>query len=147
VKKAVRLLMPIVIAVVLGPLVAGLAVCLFAVVSSILDGTSSSLFADLADLRGLFVAYIIFAYVIGGAIALLAGILVSIWMIWREPSMIVVTGAAAMATAGFMGVGALGFLGPVEETNGRSNFLFTLVLAVIAANVCWLLTRRFARTA
>ena len=29
-----------------------------------------------------------------------------------------------------------------EQTNARSNFLFTLALAVIAANVCWLVIRR-----
>jgi hypothetical protein len=41
-----------------------------------------------------------------------------------------------------MGIGALGVLWPVD-----SSFLFTLVFAVIAANGCWLLMRRFARRA
>jgi hypothetical protein len=68
-------------------------------------------------------------------------------MIWYPPSAIVATGAAVIATAAYMGIGALGFLGPVEWTNAHNNFLFALVLAVIAANVCWLLMRRFARTA
>jgi len=135
--------MPIVIAVVLGPLVAGLAVCLLAVGNSIIDQDDWS---QSADLRGLSVLYMIFAYLIGGVIALLAGISVSIWMIWHRPNAIVVNAAAVIATVLFMGVGASGFLGLVEETNARSNFVFILVLAVIAANVCWLLTRRFART-
>jgi hypothetical protein len=144
--KFVRLLAPIVIAVVLGPLIAGLAVSLFEVaptISDVLSGAGSSPFADLP---GLIVLYIMFAYIVGSVIALLAGILVSIWMIWRPPSAIVVTAAAAIATAAYLGVGALGVLGPVEQTNARMNFLFTLVFAVIAANGCWLLTRRFART-
>ena len=96
---------------------------------------------SLSDLKDLSVFYIIFAYVIGSAIALLAGILVSIWMIWYPPSAIVVTAAAVIATVVYMEIGARGALWPVD-----SSFLFTLVFAVIAANVCWLLTRRFART-
>ena len=55
--------------------------------------------------------------------------------------------AAVVATGVYMGVGALGYLGPVEFNNARNNFLFTLALAVIAAFGCWLLTRRFARPA
>jgi hypothetical protein len=138
-KKIVRLLAPIVIAVVLGPLIAGLAVTLFAVVHSVLYDTGG---LSLADLKELAVFYIIFAYVIGGAIALLAGILVSIWMIWYPPGAIVANAAAVIATIVYMGIGALGVLGPVD-----SSFLFTLVFAVIAANGCWLLMRRFARRA
>jgi hypothetical protein len=138
-KKIVRLLAPIVIAVVLGPLIAGLAVTLFAVVTSVFDETGAM---SLSDLKELSIFYIIFAYFIGGAIALLAGILISIWMIWYPPGAIVANAAAVIATVVYMGVGALGVLGPVD-----SSFLFTLVLAVIAANVCWLLMRRFARTA
>jgi hypothetical protein len=138
-KKIVRLLAPIAIAVVLGPLIAGLAVTLFAVVHSVLYDTGG---LSLADLKELAVFYIIFAYVIGGAIALLAGILVSIWMIWYPPGAIVATAAAVIATIVYMGIGALGVLWPVD-----SSFLFTLVFAVIAANGCWLLMRRFARRA
>ena len=143
-KTFIRLLMPIVIAVVLGPLIAGLAVTVFAVGNRVFSETGA---LSLSDLKELSVVYIVFAYVIGGAIALLAGILVSIWMIWYPPSAIVATAAAVIATAAYMGIGALGFLGPVEWTNAHNNFLFALVLAVIAANVCWLLMRRFARTA
>jgi hypothetical protein len=142
--KVVRFLMPIVIAVVLGPLIAGLAVCLLLVVTNIFDPSAA---LPMADLFKMFGVYIIFAYLGGSAIALLAGILVSIWMIWRPPSAIVVIAAAVIATAVYMGVGALGSLGMTEWSNARSNFLFTLVLAVIAATVCWLLTRRYARTA
>jgi hypothetical protein len=145
VNKFVRLLAPIAVAVVLGPLIAGLAVFLFAIVN-ITSAFGGAAWLPIADLPGLAFSYIVFAYVIGGAIALLAGILVSIWMIWRPPGANVVTAAAAIATAVYLGVGALGVRGPVEQNNARSNFLFTLLLAVIAANGCWLLTRRFART-
>jgi len=138
-KTFISLLMPVVIAVVLGPLVAGLAVTVFAVITSVFDETGMMSFSDLKELS---VFYIVFAYVIGGAIASLAGILVSVWMIWYPPGAIVANAAAMIATVVYMGIGALGVLGPVD-----SSFLFTLVFAVIAANVCWLLMRRFAGTA
>lgn len=52
--------------------------------------------------------------------------------------------AAMIATIVFTRVAALGLPGPVEETNGRSNFGFMLVAAIFAANMCWLLLRHFA---
>ncbi len=140
--KPVRFLMPIVIAVLLGPLIAGLAVCLLAVGTNIFDRTGS---LPITDLLPMFGFYIVFAYLHGGVIALLAGILVSIWMTWRPPNAIVAIAAAMIATVGYLGVGALGFLGLAEWSNARSNFLLTLVLAVIAADGCWLLTRPFVK--
>jgi hypothetical protein len=58
--------------------------------------------------------YIVFAYLLGWMIALLAGILVAICMISRPPSLIVVIAAALIATAVYLGLGALGLLGPVK---------------------------------
>jgi hypothetical protein len=141
-KELFRLVMPIVIAVALGPLIAGLVVSVFAVITNILDNAGSLAIADLLDLFGF---YIVFAYVLGTVIALLAGTLVSIWIVWRPASTIVVIAAAVIATGVYMGIGALGFLGPTEWTNARSNFLVTLMLAAIAAAGCWFLTRRFVR--
>lgn len=141
VHRVMTLLAPIVVAVVLGPLIAGLAVWVFAVASDLFDQAPSLSFSDDG---GLLVFYLIMTYFIGWPIALLAGILVSLWTIRRLPSALVVNAAAVIATAVFMAVAAFGALGPVEETNGRSNFWFTLVAAVFAANACWLLMRRFA---
>ena len=140
--KLVRFLLPIVIAVVLGPLIAGLAVTLLAVANNIFSHAGTLPWAGLFKMSGV---YIVFAYYMGGPIALLAGLLVSLWTVRRPPNLIVVIAAAVIATALYMGVGALGVLGPVEFTNARSNFLSTLVLAVIAATGCWLLMRRFVR--
>src|SRR5476651_1365696 len=67
--KPVRFLIPIVIAVVLGPLIAGLAVCLLAIGTSIFDHTGS---LPIADLFPMFGVYIVFAYLNGGVVALLA---------------------------------------------------------------------------
>jgi hypothetical protein len=142
--KIVRLLMPVGVAVVLGPLIAGLAVGLLAIAVNLFDRTAAMPWADVVTLCGF---YVVFAYVIGAPVALLAGALVSLWMIRRPPTAVVVIAAAVVATGVYMGVGALGYLGPVEFNNARNNFLFTLALAVIAAFGCWLLTRRFARPA
>ena len=139
--RSVRLLMPIVIAVVLGPFIAALAVWVYAIVSILFDPLGS-LF-PIADLFTMLGVYILFAYFVGGAIALMAGILVSVWTIYRPPSLIVVVAAAIIATAISVGLGALGVLGPAEFTNARANALLTFALAVIAAIGCWLLVRRF----
>jgi hypothetical protein len=141
-REIFRLVMPIVIAVALGPLIAGLVVSIFAVITNILENAGSLAIVDLLDLFGF---YIVFAYILGSMIALLAGTLMSVWMIWRPPSAIVAIAAAEIATCVYMGIGALGFLGPTEWTNARSNFLFTFVLATSAAAGCWFLTRRFVR--
>jgi hypothetical protein len=139
--RVAALLAPVVIAVVLGPLLAGLTIGLVAFALDLLAPGASLSLADHADLL---LFYSIMAYFIGWPVALLAGLFVSLWMIQRPPSGLVVNAAAVIATVVFMGVAATGVLGPVEQTNGRSNFLFTLVAAVVAANVCWLLMRRFA---
>jgi hypothetical protein len=140
--KLMRFIMPIFIAVVLGPLIAGLALYLLAI-SNTLDHTVSLPVADLFSMLGV---CIVIAYFSGGVVALAAGILVSIWMLWRPPSAIVVMAAAGIATAGYLGVGALGFLSLAQYGDVRGNFLFALALAVIAAAGCWLLTSRFVRT-
>jgi len=141
--SAIRFLAPIVVALVLGPLTIGIALWLAHVASDLFNGTSSTL----ADEGGFFAFLVIMAYVIGWPIALLAGVLVSLSMIWRPPSLLAVNGAAVLATVVFLGIAATGVLGPVEENNGRSNLGFTLAAAVFAANVCWFAMRRFRRPA
>jgi hypothetical protein len=131
-----RLLMPVAIAVALGPLIAGLAVCLLAIATNLFDPTISLPMGDWFTMLGIYIAV---AYLEGGIIALLAGIMVSIWTIWRPPGLIVVTAAAAIATALYYG--AINLFGAIALAQ---NFVFTLIVAVIAASVCWLLFRRYA---
>ena len=140
-QRPVRLLMPIVVAVVLGPLIAGLAVCVLAFASNLFDLADS---LPLVDLFKLFGFFIVFAYPKGFGIALLAGVLVSIWMISRPPSLIVVVAAALLATAIYFAISALGLVRPIEVTSARADFLLIFALAAIAAIGCWLLTRRVA---
>jgi len=138
-----RFLAPIVVAVALGPLAVSVALWVASVTSDLFTQTLSSF----ADEGGFLVFLVIMAYFIGWPVALLAGLFVSLWMIRRPPSALVVNAAAAIATLIFMGTAATGVLGPVEETNGRSNLGFTLVAALFAANVCWFSMRRLLRAA
>ena len=140
-KKLARLLMPIVIAVVLGPLIAGLAVCLLSLVTSIFDPVGAM---PAADLFAMFAIFILFAYVEGAPVALLAGVLVSLWMIRRPPGLLVAVAAAAAAIGIFRLAAEIAWLSPGAGGAVRNNFLLTLALAILAAAVCWLLTRRFA---
>ena len=144
---AVRFLAPLVVAVVLGPLAVSITFWLLDLASNVFRLLDPQSGITLADYPGFLVFLVIMSYFIGGPIALLAGLLVSLWMIRRPPTALVVNAAAVIATIVFMGIAATGVLGPVEETNGRSNLLFMLVGAVFAANVCWFVMRRFLRTA
>jgi hypothetical protein len=90
-QKLRRLLMPIVVAVFLGPLIAGLTVCVLATANNLLDPADS---LPVVDLFKMFGFSIVFAYISGAGIALLAGMLVSIWMMFRPPSLIAVIAAA-----------------------------------------------------
>ena len=75
----------------LGPLIVGLAVSLFAVVSNIFVHTSS---VPTADVFVMSYYFVVFAYFVGSKFAWLSGILVSIWMIWRPPNAIVAIAAS-----------------------------------------------------
>ena len=143
-QRLVRLLMPIVVAGVLGPLIAGLIFCLLAVFTYLFDPSGGM---PITDLFKMFGVYLIFAYFEGGPIALLAGLLVSIWMIWRPPGLAVAILAANAAIALYRLAAEIGMLGPSGGNLVINNFALTLMLAVMAASVCWLLMRRFARTA
>ncbi len=102
------LLMPIVVAGVLGPLVAGLIFCLLALYTYVVDPTGTSV-ADLLTMSGIYIA---FAYFEGGPIALLAGLLVSIWMIRRPPGLVVAVAAAIIAVGLFRLAAQIGLLSP-----------------------------------
>jgi hypothetical protein len=141
---AVRTVLTVVIAVAIGPLIAGLAVFLLALASSALDRALwPETFAEFVhDFVQLFIVYVAFSYLAGSGIALLAGILAAVWMIWRPLNLIVVVAAAIVATLVCL------FIPSDWSFSVRDdNLLVTLVLAVIAAAGCWLLFRRYARAA
>jgi hypothetical protein len=141
-KKFLRLVMPVVIAIVLGPLVGGLLFCLVALVTVLFDQTGG-----MDGLLGLFVLYIMFAYFSGGPIALLAGILMSVWMIWRPPNFLAAIGSGLIAVLLFRLADEIGLLDLIGGSLVLNNFALTLAVAAIAGGVCWLLTRRFVKYA
>jgi hypothetical protein len=140
--KKIEALLPIVIAVVLGPLVAGLIFCALAA-SIYLFGDTGGL--PVADLFTMFGIYIAASYAEGGAIAFLAGTLVSIWMIWRPPGLVVAIMAALASVGLYRLADEIGFLSPSSASLVRNNLGQTLALSVIAAGGCWFLTRRFVK--
>jgi len=135
-RKVARHLIPILAAVLVGPLIAGFAVSLYAMRDDIFDSTHTFSFADEF---GSSVAYILFAYIFGGPIALLAGVLVSIGMIWRKPNALLAIGSAVIATCVYTGIATLVDL-------PRVDIWFMLIFAVIAASGCWLLSLPFLKT-
>jgi hypothetical protein len=138
-KRLLRFSLPIVIAGVLGPLIGGLAICLFAAGQYVVDKDPG----PIADLFGIFPLYMIFAFVLGWPIAVLAGLLVSIWMIFRPPGIVAVVAATAAAVGVLWLAAAANLMGPLPNL-AYGMLALTLGLSIVAAIVCWLLARPFA---
>jgi hypothetical protein len=142
-KRVLRLLMPILVAGVLGPLFAGLAVCLYAAAQFVVATDPG----PIAGLLGLCVLYMMFAYVLGWPIAVLAGVLMSVWIMFRPPG-IVGTLVATVAAVGLLWlVARADLMGPVPNL-AFGALTLTLAVSIVAAVACWLITRPFvSRTA
>ena len=138
-KKLLRLSMPIVIAAVLGPLFGGLAVCLYAAAQFVVATDPG----PIAGLLGLCMLYMMFAYVLGWPIAVLAGALMSVWMIFRAPGVI----GAIVATVAAIGLlwlaAAADLMGPLPNL-AYGMLTLTLAVSLVAAIACWLITLRLA---
>jgi hypothetical protein len=138
-KSLLRFSLPIVIAGVVGPLFAGLAVCLYAAAQFVVATDPG----PIAGLLGLCVLYMMFAYVLGWPIALLAGVLMSMWMMFRAPVLIGVI-VATVAAVGFLWLAAAAdFMGPLPNL-AYGMLTLTLAVSVVAAIACWLITLPFA---
>jgi len=137
-KKLLQLSVPIVVAAVLGPFFAGLAVCLYAAAQFAVATDPGPISA----LLGLCVLYMMFAYVLGWPIAALAGLLMSVWMIFRAPGII----GAIIATVAAVGLtwlaAAADLMGPVPNL-AYGMLALTLAVSVLAAIACWLITLPF----
>ena len=142
--KPIRLLMPIVIALVLGPLIGALVVCAYATWTWAFD---EAFRGPVRELFGLFVLYFTFAYLIAWPLALLAGLLMSLWMAFRPPGLVAAV-AAALVAVGLLWLGdRLDLLGPADTSLMHQDLAIVVGVSVLAATVCWLLTRPFARAA
>lgn len=138
-KRLLRLSMPILVAGVFGPLFAGLAVCLYAAAQFAVATDPG----PISGLLGLCVLYMMFAYVLGWPIAVLAGVLMSIWMIFRAPAIVGAIAATVAAVGLLWLLGAADLMGPIPNL-AYGMLSLTLAVSIVAAIVCWLLTRPFA---
>jgi hypothetical protein len=138
-KRLLRLSMPILVAGVLGPLFGGLAVCLYAAAQYVVATDPG----PIAGLLGLGALYMLFAYVLGWPIAVLAGLLVSIWMIFRVPGIVAAVTAAVAAVGLLWLAAAADLMGPVPNI-AYGALALTLPVSVVAAIACWLVTRPLA---
>ena len=136
-KGLLRFLLPIVIAVVLGPFFGGLAVCLYAASQFVLDP------GPVAELLGLSLLYMMFAYALGWPIAVLAGLLMSIWMIFRAPGIDSALAATGAAVGLLWLAAAVDLMGPIPNL-AYGMLALTLAVSLFAAIACWLVTRPFA---
>ena len=138
-KRLLRFLMPILVAGLLGPLFGGLAVCLYAAAQYLVATDPGTI----AGLLGLCALYMLFAYVLGWPIAVLAGLLVSIWLIFRAPGIIAAV-AAAIAAVGLLWLAAAADLMGAVPNVAYGALGLTLAVSVVAAIACWLVTRPLA---
>jgi hypothetical protein len=149
---AVRRLLPVAIAVVLGPLVAGLIVfaCYFGIMIADRANWPPGVGEALLLVAKMFVLIIAIAYFGGALVALIAGVLIALWMLWRPPNLVVVVVAAALGTlAAFVTTGrhSVQALVTVSLAQALRELALVMMLAVIAATICWFLMRRFVRPA
>lgn len=128
--KNIRLFMPIVVAVALGPLIAGLVFCALTAANNVFGQIG----LPIDDLLKSFGVYILFAYIEGGPVALLAGLLLSIWMIRYPPGFAVANVAAAISVGLFRLAASIDTFSRVNGVDlVRTNFGLTLAVAFIAA--------------
>ena len=141
-----RALLAVLAAVAVGPLVAAIALWLLLLVTTVADpsGFLPSLKDAVVHAPKLILTLVIAAYRAGAVIALIAGVLVALWMLWRPLNVIVVLAASvAAALAGLALVEPAVFFG----AGPREDLWITPPLAAVAGAGCWLLLRRFARPA
>jgi hypothetical protein len=139
--KPVQMLLAVVIAVVLGPTIGAMAAFLVGFGMYAADGYWWDLSPGslLAGLRML-VALIIVGYLFAAKIALVAGLLVALWIFWRPPTLGIAVAAALIASCGYALISGV-------DTMFKRDAFVTIAASVIAAAGCWFLTRRFVRVA
>ncbi len=98
----------------------------------------------------MFVLIIALAYFGGALVGLIAGVLIALWMLWRPPNLLVVVVAAALGTvAAYVATGRHSVQALLTASSAQAirELALVMVLAVIAATICWFLMRRFVRPA
>ncbi len=139
-----RLLLVVIAAVALGPLCAAVAMWLLMLITTVADpsGWLPSLKDAIVSTPKLFSIFVIAAYRIGSGIALVAGLLIALWMAWRPPNLLVVLAASVAASLLWLAIKEPAvFLG----SGPREDLLVMPPIAATAGAACWMLLRRYAR--
>jgi hypothetical protein len=119
----------IIIAVVVAPLIGGLAFFVFRMVEAMVTSESQNLW-DLFVVIALGTG----TYVVGGPIASLAGALLAIIALWRTPNLAVILGVIVIANLVILlWQPLIGF--------GLGGLIINLVSSLFAGTICWLLFR------
>jgi hypothetical protein len=136
----------VVVYLLVGPPVGGVVLWIMVTTAEILRGRMSP-----SDIVPMFLTVVVFSYPVGAPFALLAGVLDAVAAIWlRYTSIWVPVIAGCLATAANSAVTYW------SMRNAHSGFVWrgvgsglvgTLLVSLVAALICWRLTRRFARTA
>jgi hypothetical protein len=121
-----RLALIVVLATLLGPLIGSVPFLLVTAVQVVSSGGS------LAEIAEASIPIVMFAYVLGGIIAFVAGTVVAIAAIWREPTFATIIMATLISNAGC-------YLA-IRDTLLQSPPV-NLTVSIFAATICWLLFR------
>jgi hypothetical protein len=133
--KIFRFVLTVVIAMLLGPLIGGIG---FFLVSVAIEIAQSRL--DVADIGGMFLLFVVGAYVVGGVIAFFAGTIVAVAALWRSPTFSLIVAATFVANV----ICYLTIQPGVSYSTG--GFLVNLAASVFAAAICWAMFRRTLRS-
>jgi hypothetical protein len=118
----------VLIAALVAPLIGGVVFFLYQASASLLTGSLT----DIGDLAAIIALGV---YPVGEPIALLAGVLVGVFALWRTPTLGVILGAiVATNVANFVWQ-------PIMKYS-LGGFVINLAASVIAGAVCWWMFRR-----
>ena len=145
--RLIRFLRLVVLATVLGPLVAGVSVFLVGAIFALLQGGMARVGfgATISRLAGLLVEIVRAVYLPGGVIAMISSVLVASWSLRRLPNFLVVAGAVVLANLIFFAIYEPDVLFPADSLTPQRGFWVSIALSLYAAAVCWLPARRFLR--
>ena len=138
-----RTLLAIAVLTVVGPLFAILPVSLYVAAAAKLTALSQVRLTDFLDLL---LFGLLLGYLLAWPYALITGVIVAAWSLWRQPAFLVAIAAALVADA------ILYFVGPVPAIFMRHEpyplalqLQESIFFSLIVVSVCWLIFRRMAR--
>jgi ABC-type amino acid transport system permease subunit len=91
---------------------------------------------DAADIRAMAILFTLGAYVVGGVIALAAGLIVAIAGLWRQPTFPTILAAIVVAN-----IGCYLLVQPMVSY-GPAGLLQNTVVSLVAGAIIWLIFRR-----